>query len=76
MTRTLIYVIAAFSLWLYFKYGTFGAKAEKKTMAEKYTIKDYDNARSGSGGTATVSTTGRLGGKTVNPLSDYREERV
>lgn len=69
MTRTLIYVIAAFSLWLYFKYGTFGASTKKAP-----TVKDYDNARSGYGGAATVST--RQGGRTANPLSSYRETRV
>lgn len=74
MTRTLIYVIAAFTLWLYFKYGSFDGAKKKTTMAEKYTVKDYDNARSGSGGTATVST--RKGGRTMNPLSEYRETRV
>lgn len=49
MTRSLIYLIAIFALWLFFKYGNFEAK-DKKTMAEKYDVKDYDKARSGYGG--------------------------
>lgn len=73
MTRTLIYVIAAFALWLYFKYGSFG-ESEGKTMAEKYTVKDFDKARSGSGGTATVST--RKGGITVNQLAQHGKMKV
>lgn len=66
MTRTLIYVVAAFALWLYFKYGTF----ESAPQAEKYKVEDFDKAGSGRGGTATVSTNGKK--VTVNPLAEVR----
>jgi hypothetical protein len=55
MSKTLIYLVAIFALWMYFSFGTF--ETSTKT-AEKPTIKDFDNAQSGHGGTL-VSTDGK-----------------
>ena len=49
MTKTLIYLIAIFALWLYFRYGNFGKGEEKRSKEE--VIEDADKAGSGSGGT-------------------------
>ena len=50
MSKTLIYLIAIFVLWMYFK---FSSSANDKTLAEKYTVEDFDKAQSGTGGTLT-----------------------
>lgn len=44
MSRTLIYLIAIFALWMYFSFGSFDGKKAKPT------IKDFDRAGSGRGG--------------------------
>ncbi len=41
MSRTLIYLIAIFALWMYFSFGS----------KSKPTVEDFDKAGSGSGGT-------------------------
>lgn len=47
MTKTLIYLIAIFALWLYFRYGNFGKSEEKRSKEE--VIEDADKAGSGFG---------------------------
>lgn len=61
MTRTLIYIIAAFALWLYFKYGTFTAKTDKSRKPGTYGGSEYstvnpfsEKARPGYGGEGMV----------------------
>lgn len=55
MSKTLIYLVAIFCLWMYFK---FSSSANGKTLAEKYNVKDFDKARSGSGGTMVAFVPG------------------
>lgn len=47
MSKSLIYLIAIFCLWMYFK---FSKSANGETLAEKYDVKDFDKAQSGHGG--------------------------
>lgn len=66
MSKSLIYLIAIFCLWMYF---TFSGNSQSSTMAEKYTVEDFDKAQSGSGGTM-VSTQGAGRGDIVSPLGN------
>lgn len=61
MTRTLIYVIAAFALWLYFKYGTFGGSFSGGRT-------EGGGGRTGGGGSSGGAGASR--GYTVNPFND------
>lgn len=57
MSKTLIYLIAVFAMWMYFSFsGSANGKSEKPT------VKDFDAAGSGHGGTATVSNNGLKAG--------------
>lgn len=48
MSKPLIYLIAIFALWLYFRYGNFDGK---KAKTKEEIIEDGDKAGSGHGGT-------------------------
>ena len=51
MSKTLIYLIAIFCLWMYF---SFSSSAQ---VAKKPTVKDFDDAGSGHGGTLVSAET-------------------
>ena len=55
MSKTLIYLIAIFCLWMYFSFSNM-ANAKKES---KPTIKDFDDAQSGHGGTMVSNTENR-----------------
>ena len=55
MSKTLIYLIAIFCLWMYFSFSTSAQNTEKK----KPTVKDFDEAESGHGGTLVSNTESR-----------------
>lgn len=52
MSKTLIYLVAIFVLWMYFKFSN---SANGGTLAEKYDVEDFDKAQSGRGGTMTAN---------------------
>jgi len=47
MSKTLIYLIAVFAMWMYFSFSS------SANGGSKPTVKDFDAAGSGSGGTMT-----------------------
>lgn len=51
MSKSLIYLIAIFCLWMYFKFSS----SANAAVAEKPTVKDFDKAQSGHGGTMVSS---------------------
>ena len=51
MSKCLIYLIAIFCLWMYFKITNFWDNRTEKQP----TIEDFDKAQSGNGGTMTAS---------------------
>lgn len=48
MSKTLIYLVAIFALWMYF---SFSNQAQAGNLADKYKVEDFDKAQSGHGGT-------------------------
>ena len=52
MSKTLIYLIAVFAMWMYFSFSS------SANGGSKPTVKDFDAAGSGSGGTMTANNSG------------------
>lgn len=71
MTKTMIYVIAAFALWLYFKFGSFG---QTETQTENREEGIFETPQ--LGGNAPTFTGNQTGGGRLDENNSFSGDRT